>query len=124
MMVISDDPWHSHLLPSVWQWSCHYLFLRLKICHFSDNFAQISLYKNINYSRSILANLNNTMQTEQNTSKKKNPHIKKETRLTRDYFLLRKDLLQRMFKILSFYSISWNCIQYIYISRGAAFLMR
>ena len=26
------DPWHSssHLLPSVWQWSCHYLFLRHK----------------------------------------------------------------------------------------------
>ena len=21
---------HSHLLPSVWQWSCHYLFLRLR----------------------------------------------------------------------------------------------
>ena len=21
IMVISDDPWHSHLLPSVWQWS-------------------------------------------------------------------------------------------------------
>ena len=29
-MVISEDPWHSHLLPSVWQWSCHYLFLRLR----------------------------------------------------------------------------------------------
>ena len=26
IMVISEDPWHSHLLPSVWQWSCHYLF--------------------------------------------------------------------------------------------------
>ena len=23
IMVISEDPWHSHLLPSVWQWSCH-----------------------------------------------------------------------------------------------------
>ena len=29
IMVISEDPWHSHLLPSVRQWSCHYLFLRL-----------------------------------------------------------------------------------------------
>ena len=29
-MVISEDPWHSHLLPSVWQWSCYYLFLRLR----------------------------------------------------------------------------------------------
>ena len=27
--VISKDPWHSHLLPSVSQWSCYYLFLRL-----------------------------------------------------------------------------------------------
>ena len=22
IMVISEDPWHSHLLPSVWQWRC------------------------------------------------------------------------------------------------------
>ena len=27
IMVISEDPWHSRLLPS--EWSCHYLFLRL-----------------------------------------------------------------------------------------------
>ena len=26
IMVISEDPWHSHLLPSAWQWSYHYLF--------------------------------------------------------------------------------------------------
>ena len=30
IMVISEDPWHSHLMPSVWQWSCYYLFLRLR----------------------------------------------------------------------------------------------
>ena len=30
IMVISEDPWHSHLMPSVWQWSCHYLVLRLR----------------------------------------------------------------------------------------------
>ena len=24
-MDITEDPWHSQLLPSVWQWSCHYL---------------------------------------------------------------------------------------------------
>ena len=30
-MVISEDPRHLHLFPSVWQWSCHYLFLRLRI---------------------------------------------------------------------------------------------
>ena len=28
-MVISDYPWHLHLLPSLFQWSCHYLFLWL-----------------------------------------------------------------------------------------------
>ena len=26
LFIISEDPWHSHLLPSVCQWSCHYLF--------------------------------------------------------------------------------------------------
>ena len=30
IMVISEDPLHSHLLPSVWQWSCRYLFWRLR----------------------------------------------------------------------------------------------
>ena len=29
IMVISEDPWHSHLLPSVRQWIYQYLFLRL-----------------------------------------------------------------------------------------------
>ena len=27
IMVISEDPWYSHLLPILKQWSCHYLFL-------------------------------------------------------------------------------------------------
>ena len=27
-IVISEDPWHSHLLPSVWQWCCYHLCLR------------------------------------------------------------------------------------------------
>ena len=30
VMVISEDPWHSHLLPRIWQWSRHYLFKRLR----------------------------------------------------------------------------------------------
>ena len=30
IMVISEDTWHSHLLPSVWQLSFQYLFLRLR----------------------------------------------------------------------------------------------
>lgn len=28
IMVMSEDPWHSHMLPCVWQWSCH--------CPFND----------------------------------------------------------------------------------------
>ena len=28
IMVISEDPWHLLLLPSVWEWSRHHLFLR------------------------------------------------------------------------------------------------
>ena len=30
IMNISEDPWHSLLMPSVWRWSCHYLFLWLR----------------------------------------------------------------------------------------------
>ena len=30
IMVISKDMSDSHLLLSVWQWNCHYLFLRLR----------------------------------------------------------------------------------------------
>ena len=30
IMAFSEDPWNSHPLPSVWQWSCHYLFIRLR----------------------------------------------------------------------------------------------
>ena len=30
IMVTSPDPWDSHLLPSAYQWSCHYLFLPLR----------------------------------------------------------------------------------------------
>ena len=27
-----QDPWHSHLLPSVWWWSCHYQVFTTKFC--------------------------------------------------------------------------------------------
>ena len=36
-MVISEDPWHSHILPSVKQRSCHYLFLRLRCGGWDSN---------------------------------------------------------------------------------------
>ena len=29
-MFISEELWHSHLLPCYWQWSCHYLFYWLR----------------------------------------------------------------------------------------------
>ena len=29
IMVISEDPWHSHVMPRVCQWSYHYLFYRI-----------------------------------------------------------------------------------------------
>ena len=31
IIVIFKDLWHSQLLPSVWQWSCHYLFYELSL---------------------------------------------------------------------------------------------
>ena len=37
IMVISEDPWHSHLMQSVWKWSCHYL-----VCHDWDSNTQPS----------------------------------------------------------------------------------
>ena len=30
IMVIPEYPWQSRLLPRVYQWSCHFLFLRLR----------------------------------------------------------------------------------------------
>ena len=29
-IIVISDPWQSHLLLSVWQWICHFLFLRLR----------------------------------------------------------------------------------------------
>ena len=37
IMVISEDPWHSHLLPSVKQWKFHYLFLGLSRLGFAHS---------------------------------------------------------------------------------------
>ena len=30
IMFTFEDPWHSHIFPCGWQWSCNYLFLRLR----------------------------------------------------------------------------------------------
>ena len=29
IMVISENPWYSHLMLRVWQWRCHYMFIDL-----------------------------------------------------------------------------------------------
>ena len=42
--VISEDPWHSHLLQSVLLWSCHYLFLQIYVCRGLDSKTQPSPY--------------------------------------------------------------------------------
>ena len=34
MIIISENPWHSHILPNIWQWSCHLLRAYKKICLF------------------------------------------------------------------------------------------
>ena len=55
IMVISEDLWHSHLLPSVYQWSCHYLFLRLrsvrtpKLANVLTHCATAAVKKHCNY---------------------------------------------------------------------------
>ena len=38
IMVISENLWHSRLLLSIWQWSCHYLKNFWKILHFQYHF--------------------------------------------------------------------------------------
>ena len=44
-MVISEELWHLHLLLTVWQWSCHYLFLRLfTVCRAWDSNTKPSAY--------------------------------------------------------------------------------
>ena len=30
MVIMVKDPWHLHLLPSTWQWSCYYLYKQLR----------------------------------------------------------------------------------------------
>ena len=30
IIIVSEDPWHQHLLPSVYKWRCNYLFKQLR----------------------------------------------------------------------------------------------
>ena len=65
------------------------------------------------------------MHTKEHATKKPT-HFQMETRYTRDNFLWKKGSLAENVQNLQFLlnSISWNCVQYIFISIGAVFLMR
>ena len=96
----------------------------IKVCHSSaiQTISDRSVYINfINYSGSILANLNNTMQTKQHATKIPHSYSNK---IYQELFFVVEGFLARNVKNLQFLSTSWNCIQYIFISRGAVFLMR
>ena len=57
--------------------------------------------------------------------RKNQTHLQIETRLTREYFFVEEGYLAANFQNLPFInSLSWSCIQYIFNSRGAVFLMR
>ena len=55
--------------------------------------------------------------------RKNQTHIKKE-RYTRDYLMVEGSLAENVKNLVLMNSISWNCIQYIFISRCAIFRMR
>ena len=55
IMVISEDPWHSQLMPSVWQWSCHYLFLRLRFLLYWCLYFKLVMH--YNYTRLVVVEL-------------------------------------------------------------------
>ena len=96
--------------------------ISFKVCH-SSAFQTISVRsvcsKIINYSGSILANLNNTMQTKQHVMKK--PHsYSNRNKIYKGLLIVVEGFWAGNVQNLQF---SWNCIQYIFISRGVAFLM-
>ena len=45
IMAIFEDPWHSHLLPSVLKWSSHYLFFLIQVCLGLDSNTQPSAFE-------------------------------------------------------------------------------
>ena len=104
-----------------------YMMLRslgMSLVSFSVNFAQISLYKNINYSGSLLKNLNNTMQTKQNATKKNPLIFKYKQDILGTTFCGGRIFSRKCWKFCFFInSKRWNCIENISISKGAVFLM-
>ena len=79
----------------------------------------------INYSDSILANLNNTIQTKQHAMKKLFSYLSRN-KIYKGLFFVVEGFFSRKCSKSSIFvnSISCKCIQYIFIYRGAAFLMR
>ena len=95
----------------------------LKVCH-SSVFLTIlcrSVYiKIIHHSDSISANRNNTIQTKQHAMKKPHSNSNRNKIYKGLFFVVEEFWVENVQNN----SISWNCIQYIFISRGAAFLIR
>ena len=92
-----------------------------KVCHYSAFFiiSVRSVYiKIFNYSGSILANLSNTKANKTACNKKVTLVFRFKQDILGINFVLEGYLASTVF----INSISWTCIQYIFISRGAFFL--
>ena len=72
----------------------------------------------MNYGSSILENLNNTMQTKQHAMKKPNSNSNRNKIYKGLLFVEEGSLAENVQNL----QLSWNCIQYICISRGAVFM--
>ena len=80
----------------------------------------ISLYQNYQLSWQYIICKQNNMQWKKNRTR---IQIHVETRLTRDYFCGGRIFSRKCSKSAVFVnSINWNCIQYIFVSSGDAFL--
>ena len=129
IIFISEDPCHSHLWPSVWQWSRHSPSLRLRIVPPCDR-TPISRMRGERstttpprqyFSIWIIQSIQKNMQWKNCT------FIQTDARLTRDYFFSSGKIFSRNFQNLQFLSIKLVgavCVQYILISRCLAFLLR
>ena len=96
----------------------------MSLVSFSDNFGQISIYKNYHLQCQYISKFEYSMPTKQHATKNKS-HIQIQTRYTRDIFCGGRGFSRKCSKSSGFInSVSWNSIQHIFISRGAVFLMR
>ena len=130
IIFISEDPWHSHLLPSVWQWSRHHPSLRLQIVPPSDR-TPISRMRG---ERSTTTPPRQYFSiwiiqcVQKICNEKKTLHFY-SNRCKINYWLFFSNvrIFSRNFQNLQFLSIKLVgsvCVQYILFSRCLAFLLR